>query len=374
MSSVSISESRGVYRARAYLGVSGLTGKQLRRQRSFPEARTRAEALELGRAWADAIEGGDVTTLLEEYVEVVTTAGAPKGRGPKRNTAAAYRSRARKWAAQLPSKPVGEITSRDIMLAERRMAQEGLSDSTVNGNHQFISSFFAWCCDLGLAEKNPALGVPHPKEARTMSDGRVFTLAEAARIAAWCEERLNDEDTRAWLAEAALAVMVMLLCGLRVSEATALRVRDVRPSVPDLLVCGTLTERGSLRRQAGTKGGPSRTVAMTRDLADAIAAHVAGRAPDEPVCGLDGGWLRPQRVRDALRACCADLGIEYRPPHALRHTHATLLVADGVSLRDVQARLGHSKSSTTLDFYAHALPGADAAAAARARDLLRSAC
>ena len=40
--------------------------------------------------------------------------------------------------------------------------------------------------------------------------------------------------------------------------------------------------------------------------------------------------------------------------HALRHTHATLLLKEGVPIKVVSERLGHAKASITLDIYAHA--------------------
>jgi integrase len=42
--------------------------------------------------------------------------------------------------------------------------------------------------------------------------------------------------------------------------------------------------------------------------------------------------------------------------HDLRHSHATLLLAAGQPLKVVSERLGHSKTSITLDTYAHVLP------------------
>jgi integrase len=39
--------------------------------------------------------------------------------------------------------------------------------------------------------------------------------------------------------------------------------------------------------------------------------------------------------------------------HCLRHTHATLLIKNGVSVKEVQARLGHTSIQTTLDIYTH---------------------
>jgi len=57
--------------------------------------------------------------------------------------------------------------------------------------------------------------------------------------------------------------------------------------------------------------------------------------------------------------------------HALRHTHATELLANGVPLIDVSRRLGHAKASTTLDLYGHAIPGNDEKAAEMAGKLYR---
>ena len=39
--------------------------------------------------------------------------------------------------------------------------------------------------------------------------------------------------------------------------------------------------------------------------------------------------------------------------HMLRHTHATMLIQNGISMKEVQDRLGHTKISTTMDIYAH---------------------
>lgn len=49
--------------------------------------------------------------------------------------------------------------------------------------------------------------------------------------------------------------------------------------------------------------------------------------------------------------------------HGLRHTSATLLIAQNIDVKTVSNRLGHSETSTTMDIYAHALQKQDALAA-----------
>ena len=51
--------------------------------------------------------------------------------------------------------------------------------------------------------------------------------------------------------------------------------------------------------------------------------------------------------------------------HGMRHTNATLALADGESPKVLQDRLGHKKITTTMDIYAHVLPEQNRAAAER---------
>ena len=51
--------------------------------------------------------------------------------------------------------------------------------------------------------------------------------------------------------------------------------------------------------------------------------------------------------------------------HALRHTHASQLLRDGIDAKVISRRLGHSRASFTMDVYAHVMPGADDEAARR---------
>ena len=56
-------------------------------------------------------------------------------------------------------------------------------------------------------------------------------------------------------------------------------------------------------------------------------------------------------------------GIEHFRLHDLRHFMATQMLGSGIAIPVVSARLAHARASTTLNVYAHAIPGADLEAA-----------
>ena len=55
-------------------------------------------------------------------------------------------------------------------------------------------------------------------------------------------------------------------------------------------------------------------------------------------------------------------GVRYRNPHVLRHTYASLLLAQGESLAYVKDQLGHASIRLTVDLYGHLVPGGNRAA------------
>lgn len=72
------------------------------------------------------------------------------------------------------------------------------------------------------------------------------------------------------------------------------------------------------------------------------------------VCSKENGeMVTTETFKYASKVINYSLGIEFNF-HALRHTHATILIENGANIKDVQLRLGHAKISTTLDTYTHA--------------------
>jgi integrase/recombinase XerC len=146
-------------------------------------------------------------------------------------------------------------------------------------------------------------------------------------------------ETPDWaLARDAAIIALLYGAGLRLSEALSLTGRDL-PAPESLRIMG--------------KGRKIRLVPLIRPVRKAIDAYAAIApfkvARDEPLFrGVKGGPLNPRMVQRLMERVRAELGLpETATPHALRHSFATHLLANGGDLRSIQALLGHASLSTT---------------------------
>ena len=103
---------------------------------------------------------------------------------------------------------------------------------------------------------------------------------------------------------------------------------------------------------------PYRELSTTNRDCRRFRRHVLIRLFTAP----DGRKLRPQYLTDHWMAARKRLGVTWTL-HSMRHAHISQLLAAGVPIKVVQRRAGHSNVATTLNTYAHVLPGQDEAAA-----------
>lgn len=80
--------------------------------------------------------------------------------------------------------------------------------------------------------------------------------------------------------------------------------------------------------------------------------------------------VKPPRLWRALQRVLRSTGLPAMPFHALRHTAATLLLAEGAHPRVVMELLGHSTIALTMDTYSHVIPALERDAADRMNRLL----
>jgi integrase len=78
---------------------------------------------------------------------------------------------------------------------------------------------------------------------------------------------------------------------------------------------------------------------------------------------IDGKPLLPDSITQAWMKLARRSGLNGIRLHDARHTHASLMLKQGIHPKIVQERLGHSSIQITLDTYSHVVPGLQEAAA-----------
>lgn len=85
-----------------------------------------------------------------------------------------------------------------------------------------------------------------------------------------------------------------------------------------------------------------------------------------------GELLYPDGISAQFRRIIRELDLPQVRFHDLRHTHATLMLKQGVHPKIVSERLGHSTIGITMDIYSHVLPGMQEQAALAFEECLSS--
>ena len=89
-------------------------------------------------------------------------------------------------------------------------------------------------------------------------------------------------------------------------------------------------------------------------------------------CHVDGSPLVPDTVSEAWARSIRQSGLKVIRFHDARHSHASLMLKQGVHPKVVQERLGHSSIQVTLDTYSHVVPGMQQMAASRLDDIFKT--
>lgn len=223
-------------------------------------------------------------------------------------------------------------------LAER---YNQLSSSSLRRAMCAIVGFADHCVVIGTLSGHRLGTLARPKHAAPVP--RVLSVKAAKDL---CEEAKQGKSP-VELRDLAL-VELLYGCGLRVSEAVALDLSDLR--------WGQATHAVELViRVRHGKGGKTREVPGGECLAQALRRYLEVRSaligPSSPkqalFLGVKGGRMHTRVAHRSVVRACEQAGIARVGPHALRHSFATHLLDDGCDLRSIQEMLGHARLATT---------------------------
>lgn len=232
------------------------------------------------------------------------------------------------------NRDLAELTVSDFRAFMARRRISGVESRTLARQLSSLRSFYRHAEKKGLF-RNPALSalrspkLPHAVP-KPLSPEKARQVAKADVLAA--------EETPRWVLARDQAVLTLLYgCGLRISEALTLTAKQAEASVL------SITGKGNKTRLVPLLPIARASIDLYRDLCPFATK------PTEPMFrGVKGGPLNARNIQLLIARLRGALGLpETATPHALRHSFATHLLANGADLRVIQELLGHASLSTT---------------------------
>lgn len=258
-------------------------------------------------------------------------------------------------------------------LFEPAEQRKKLSNSTILTHHRVISSILSTAEEWETISSNPCRKVKPPKVTRTAP--KYLDVDGAKQLLAALE---NEEP------KYKMITMLLLLTGMRRGEAMGLEWKDidfenavihiVRTSqyIPKQGIITTDTKNQSSNR--AIKASPSLIAELRRyrtwQAAERLRVGDQWKEYDRLFTQWNGKPMDPSAYNTWFKGFVKRAELPEITPHSLRHTNATLQIANNVPLTTVAGRLGHATPATTTKIYSHEIKSADAAAAEMLDDLL----
>jgi len=247
----------------------------------------------------------------------------------------------------------------------------GLSPRTISNIHRVLKLSLKYAVDQQILRSNPADSVKPPrfekKRFQTLERGQIDGLLETAASSF-----------------AGPIIRMAVNTGLRQGEVLGLRWSDidlgrgllhVRQTLQYIPGEGLIVKAPKTQRSRRTVSF-SQSVAVVLRKVRARQSEMrllyggAYRSTDLVFTTQDGGPISPRNLYRSFLKLLDKAGLPRIRFHDLRHTHATLLLAEGIPVNLVSERLGHTSAVTTLDIYAHVIPNMQAALAGRLDEIL----
>ena len=252
-----------------------------------------------------------------------------------------------------------KLTPVQVQKLESLLRQEkGMAPQGIQLVHNVLSGAMKHALRMELIQRNPVALVSPPPIPKAE--------AEAPEIEAVKRLLETGESQQHYLWP---CLHLIAYTGMRRGEALGLEWERVEWDKKQLMVSASLvaTAHGlSLERPKTSSGRrvvdlDTHTVAVLsghRQRQQQFARELGVPAPAIvfPRNGLEG-WSHPNTLSHALASLSEKAGCGKITFRSLRHFHASVALKTGQNLVVVSKRLGHKKVSTTIDIYAHVLPG-----------------
>lgn len=254
-------------------------------------------------------------------------------------------------------------------LLSEKLSEGKLSNRSIQYLHTVLKNALNHAVKWELVNRNAAMGVSPPRP-------------EKKKVQAWSREEAKTFLDALKVHRLYPLYLLALTTGMRKGELLGLRWQDVDLKHNRITILQTLssTNDGLVLQESVKTTSSSRTVDISEAAAAVLRQHrkrqleeymVIGRPEQDLVFTSERGTpINPHNLTRHFNRTIEQLGLRRIRFHDLRHTHATMLLEDGVHPKIVSERLGHSQISITMDTYSHVLPRIQKEAALKTDDLI----
>ena len=259
-----------------------------------------------------------------------------------------------------------DLLSRDTQLVRKKgnngkKTLKPLSGKTILEHHRLLRAMLHRAVYWQLIVSNPAERVQPPRakkpKRRSYDDEQTKILLENL-------EKLTVEDTKY-----KVAIILTIFTGVRLGELMGLEWQDVdfRNGIISINRSSQyLSDMGVFTKVPKTESS-IREIAIPEFIISLLEEYKLWYEEQKSLYGelwtnsdrlfvqADGKPMHPSSISKWFVKYVGTIGLPVINFHGLRHTNASLLVAQNIDIAVVSARLGHAQISTTLDFYVHPL-------------------
>ncbi len=259
-----------------------------------------------------------------------------------------------------------DLLEKDTQLVRKKgnngsKTKKPLSGKTILEHHRLLRAMLHKAVYWQLIVANPAERVQPPKarkpKRKSYDDEQTKILLENLEL-------LSSEDTKY-----KVAIILTVFTGVRLGELMGLEWQDVDFKNGIISINRSsqyLSDMGVFTKVPKTESS-IREIAIPEFIISLLEEYKLWYEEQKSVYGelwtnsdrlfvqADGKPMHPSTISKWFVKYVGQIGLPVINFHGLRHTNASLLVAQNIDIAVVSARLGHAQISTTLDFYVHPL-------------------
>ena len=244
-----------------------------------------------------------------------------------------------------PDLHMNELNRRNYQQILNLYARNHEKTTTLDFHHHLRASLFDAVYD-GLLKSDPTRRAiikgcsPSEKKIKYLN---LFDLQKLLRSL-----DLDSELNWDWF------FLLIAKTGLRFAEALALTKEDFNFEKQRIIINKSWNYKEKIGHFQPTKNESSnRTVMVDWQLMQQFQSLIRSKEDDQLIFFDKNRRVYNSTLNQKLAAYCEKLDIPIISIHGLRHTHASLLLYEGVSIASVAKRLGHSNTTTTQETYIH---------------------